>query len=136
MPTSRTTADRRPRPVPERGFTLVETLVALLLLGLVGLALVRFQTMQIAASGRLALGAAAQLEADNRAVDFQVAGDVPRGPVSGTSSNLGRTWFWTATPGPSPDPARLPEAVVIAITVAAKPGDAPLARRTVVRVPR
>jgi type II secretion system protein I len=134
MPTSRTTADKPRRA--EGGFTLVETLVALLLLGLVGLALVRFQTVQIAASGRLALGAGAQLEADNRAVDFQVAGDVPRGPVSGVSSNLGRTWFWTATPGPSPDPAHLPEAVAIAITVGLGPGSAPLAQRTVVRVPR
>lgn len=115
------------------GFTLVEMLVALLLLGLVGLTLVRFQTFQIAGSGRLALAAAARLEADNRVVDFMAARDVPTGPMEGVSNNVGRQWYWRATPGPSPDPLAMPQAASLVITVAAEPGGIALATRHIVR---
>lgn len=115
------------------GFTLVEMLVALLLLGLVGLTLVRFQTFQIAGSGRLALAAAARLEADNRVVDFMLARDTPTAPMQGVSHNLGREWHWQMVPGPSPDPLILPDATTLAITIAAEPGGPTLASRQIVR---
>lgn len=115
------------------GFTLVEILVALLLLGLVGLTLVRFQTFQIAGSGRLALAAGARLEADNKVVDFMAAAAPPASAEQGGTVNAGRTWYWSAIPGPSPDPAAMPDAVSIHIAIALTPGGPPLATRDIVR---
>lgn len=123
-------------PRSPNGFTLIEMLVALLLLGLVGLTLVRFQTLQMAGTRRLQQAAAARIEADNRMVDILVARAAPSGPVSGESANFGRTWFWTATPGPSPDPALLPEAVTVTVDVRADPGGPVLAGRQLVRARR
>lgn len=121
------------RPAHANGFTLVEMLVAMMLLGLVGLALVRFQTFQIAGSGTLALAAAARLEADNRVVDLLAARHAPTGAMEGVSNNVGRQWYWRAVPGPSPDPLLMPNAASITITVAAEPGGPPLATRHILR---
>lgn len=115
------------------GFTLVEMLVALMLIGLVALTLIRFQTFQIGGSGRLALTAAARLEADNRVVDFMAARDIPAAPMQGVSHNLGREWHWRMTPGPSPDPLILPNATTLAITISAEPDGPVLASRQIVR---
>lgn len=117
----------------EAGFALIEMLVAMVLLGLVGLTLARFQTFQLAGASNIALAAAARLEADNRAVDILMADAAPRTIESGTSANAGVDWHWTATPGPSPDQALMPDMVTVEVGVSATPGGPPLARRLLLR---
>ena len=117
----------------EAGFALIEMLVAMVLLSLVGLTLARFQTFQLAGTSNIAVAAAARLEADNRAVDILAAQSAPTSAISGTASNAGIEWAWSATPGPSPDPVLMADMVTVDIRVSATPGGPPLARRQVLR---
>ncbi len=117
----------------EAGFTLVEMLVAMVLLSLVGLTLARFQTFQLSGAANLATAAAARLEADNIAVDVLAAPAAPTGPAEGTSSNAGRQWHYSITTGPSPDPATMPDLVSVDIAVSLQPGGPAIARRSVLR---
>ncbi|MFN7400598.1 MAG: prepilin-type N-terminal cleavage/methylation domain-containing protein [Sandaracinobacter sp.] len=117
----------------EAGFTLVEMLVAMVLLSLVGLTLARFQTFQLSGAANLATAAAARLEADNLAVDVLAAPGAPSGPTTGVGSNAGRTWHYSITPTQSPAPATMPDLVQVEIAVSLLPGGPVLARRTVVR---
>ncbi|MGL6044659.1 MAG: type II secretion system minor pseudopilin GspI [Sandaracinobacteroides sp.] len=117
----------------EAGFTLIEMLVAMVLLSLVGLTLARFQSFQMRGAAGLAVSAGARLEADNRAVDVMVAPAAPAATESGTSENAGRTWHWTVTPGPPPDPALMPDLVRVEIAVGLAPDGPPLAVRSVLR---
>lgn len=116
------------------GFTLVEMLVAMLLLSLVGLALVQFQTFQLSGTERLSAAALARLEADNLVVDLLSAREAPRQPLSGTSTNGGRTLAWQVTPARPADP-RLATLVQLEVAVLADDGQTVLARRTLVRLP-
>ncbi len=117
----------------EAGFTLVEMLVAMMLLSLVGLTLARFQTFQLAGAANLATAAAARLEADNLAVEVLAAPAAPTGATDGISSNAGRQWHYSITPGPAPDAIALPDLVQVDIMVSLQPGGPALARRTVLR---
>jgi general secretion pathway protein I len=116
------------------GFTLVEMLVAMLLLSLVGLALVQFQTFQLAGTQRLSATALARLEADNLVVDLLSARNAPREPVSGVSGNGGRSFVWQVTASRPEDP-RLATLVQLEVAVMAEEGGQVLARRTLVRLP-
>lgn len=131
MPTSEAIADRSKSS--EAGFTLVEMLVAMLLLGLVGLTLARFQTFQLAGTAGLATSAAARVEADNLAIDALIAPGAPLAEQEGSSLNAGRQWHWRLTPGPSPDPGLMPDLVSIGIDVSQTPGGPILAHRMIVR---
>lgn len=117
----------------EAGFALVEMLVAMLLLSLVGLTLARFQTFQLAGAANIAAVAAARLEADNQAVELMAAPHAPTSVTTGTSSNGGRNWFYTITPGPSPDPNLLTDMVDLKVEITAGPGQPVLARRQLLR---
>jgi type II secretion system protein I len=123
---------RRPGD-PEAGFTLVEMLVALLLLALVGLTLVRFQTFQLAGAGAVQMQAAAQLEADNRAIALAVQPEVPTVASAGTSENAGRTWYWRVATAPPPDPASMPDLVRLDLSIATSADGPPIATRTLLR---
>ncbi len=140
MPTSAATARRclaaplqRARRRGQQGFALVEMLVAMMLLSLVGLTLARFQSFQIAGTANVAAAAAARLEADNVAIDLIAAPDAPSAALAGRSANLGREWHWTATPYPSPDPALMPDLVLVDVAVAASAEGPPLAWRRILR---
>lgn len=117
----------------EAGFALIEMLVAMVLLSLVGLTLARFQTFQLAGTSNIALAATARLEADNRAIDILAAQAAPQTIESGTSANAGVDWYWTATPGPSPDQILMPNMVSVEISVSATPNGPPIARRQLLR---
>lgn len=136
MRTCAPTANRRRaggRAASEAGFTLVEMLVAMVLLSLVGLTLARFQTFQLSGAANLATAAAARLEADNLAVEILAGPAAPTGNSDGTSLNAGREWHYSITMGPSPDPALMPDLVQVDIAVSLTPGGPVLARRSVLR---
>lgn len=123
---------RAPAGAREAGFALIEMLVAMLLLSLVGLTLARFQTFQLAGTASVAAAAAARLEADNKVIDVLAAPEAPAGPESGVSENFGRQWQWTVEPAPPPDPALMPDMVVVRVSVGA-PGGPALVSRTLLR---
>ena len=144
MRTSAATSASRPEPrrqagkaagrtAAEAGFALIEMLVAMLLLSLVGLTLARFQTFQLAGTASVSAAAAARLEADNRVIDVLAAPEAPAGPESGVSGNFGRQWHWTVEPGPPPDPALMPDMVLVKVSVGTTAGGPALVSRTLLR---
>lgn len=114
----------------ERGFTLVEMLVALAIFGLAALALLRLGGASAANSARLGEQAMAQLVARNLAVETLSDPEPPAfGTVQGDAVNGGRRWRWTRTVTGSPE-ARLQQ---IEIAVAAEAGGPGRARLIVFR---
>jgi general secretion pathway protein I len=130
-PTNR--AKPRGANTSDAGFTLVEMLVAMVLLSLVGLTLARFQTFQLSGAANLAATAGARLEADNLAVDILIAPAAPTAPVNGTSFNAGRTWHYSITPAPVPSQGVVLDVVQVDIAVGLQPGAPPLATRSLLR---
>jgi type II secretion system protein I len=130
MRTCAPTSNRPPPTGSEAGFTLIEMLVAMVLLSLVGLTLARFQTFQLSGAASLAASAGARLEADNLAVDVLAASSAPAAPVTGTSVNAGRTWHYSITPGPGPQQQLTPDLMQIDISVSLEPGGPAVATRT------
>lgn len=135
MPTSAATS-AKPLPAAARpaeaGFTLIEMLVAMLLLSLVGLTLARFQTFQLAGTASVMAAAAARLEADNKVIDVLAAPQAPSGPESGISENLGRQWQWTVEPSEPPDSVLMRESVLVKVSVGPAGGPM-LVSRTLLR---
>lgn len=135
-PTSGGLAEPMPAPTPgtgQAGFTIVEMLVAMLLMGLVGLTLVRFQTFQMAGTGQLATVALARMEADNRAIDFSVQQRALDAPASGVAENGGITFHWRAAPAPPPDGDLYTGLVRIDIAVSLDADGPPAATRSILR---
>jgi type II secretion system protein I len=133
MATPPTLVTGRPGETGSAGFTLVEVLVALVLLALVGITLAEFQTMQAGGALRLQAGSLARIEADNRAIETMLAGSAPGGQLSGETVNGGMAFRWEATPGPSPDAERFPDLVTVTIAIRPAEGGPALATREIVR---
>jgi general secretion pathway protein I len=89
----------------ERGFTLIEMLVALAIFSLAALALLRLEGATVANTARLQDQAIAQIVARNLAVETMTDPVAPPfGRESGTTANAGRNWSWTRTVARSPEP--------------------------------
>lgn len=116
-------------PGRERGFTLIEVLVALAIFSLAALALLRLQGSALSTTARLDERAMADIVAQNLAIEVMVAvTPPPYGAATGDVDNAGRRWRWTQNVERSPDP-RLQR---IEIRVAGPDGGT-AATRTVVR---
>jgi general secretion pathway protein I len=91
-------------PASERGFTLLEMLVALAVFSLAALALLRLEGATVRQTGQLDERMLAQLVARNIAVETLTD---PAPPPIGTSSgevvNGGRTWRWSRVTSRTPD---------------------------------
>jgi len=114
-----------PRPLGERGFTLIEMLVALAIFSLAALALLRLGGATAANSARLTDQALAQMIARNLSVEVLTD---PAPPAFGTSggvlTNAGREWRWTRIVQRSPE-ARI-QLITIRVSGTRGPGSATL----------
>ncbi len=89
----------------ERGFTLVEMLVALAIFSLAALALLRLEGATVTTTALLQEQALAQVVARNLAVEALTDPEPPAfGATRGEAVNAGRKWRWTRIVGRSPEP--------------------------------
>jgi general secretion pathway protein I len=88
----------------ERGFTLLEMLVALAVFSLAALALLRLEGATVRQTGQLDERMLAQLVARNLAVETLTdPAPPPLGTSSGEVVNGGRHWRWSRTTSRTPD---------------------------------
>ena len=91
-------------PTSDRGFTLIEVLVALLVFSLGALALVQLGSATTRTSAAIEARQLARIEMDNLATEWLSDPRAPAiGSASGVSSNAGRTWRWTRRVEPLED---------------------------------
>ena len=115
----------------DRGFTLIEILVALAVFSLAALALIRLQTASVRGVTVLGRTMLANMVARNVALDAVTAARAPTiGPSGGAEANGGQVWRWTRTVTPTGDPR------IVRIDVAVQgPTGQVLGRATTVRPP-
>lgn len=110
----------------ERGFTLIEMLVALAVFSLAALALLRLGGASATNAARLQDRALAQIVARNLAAEVLTDPEPPPfGVVSGEAINGGSSWLWTRTVGRSPEP-RLQQIEIRVVGESGGPGRATL----------
>lgn len=98
-------ADRRNT---EGGFTIAETLVALFVFALAGVALVSMQTQSLDTYARVETRALASIVADNQLIDAMALRTAPAiGARDGELDLGGRHWRWRLDIMPTEDPATL-----------------------------
>ena len=108
----------------ERGFTLLEMLVALAVFSLAALALVRLQGVTLRTAADLDSKALGQIVARNLMVEVQTDPLPPSiGQADGDVTNGGRRWHWSRVVKPTDDRRLLQ----IDLTVDGQPGASPVA---------
>ncbi len=113
----------------ERGFTLVEVMVALAVFSLAALALIRLQGATVRSTAILGDTVMAQMVARNVAIDAVTAARAPAlGRATGVEQNGGRAWRWTRDVRPTGDSRVLRIDVAVSDT-----GGRALGRLTMIR---
>lgn len=97
----------------ERGFTLVEVLVALAVFALVALTAIRLTGLSLASTDQLDRRAVGGIVARNVAIEALIDPALARGTAQGRDTNASRKWLWTRRVGPAPDPALVAIAVEV-----------------------
>lgn len=87
-----------------RGFTLVETLVALAVFSLAAMALLNLTGENTRSAARIETRTLAGIVAENLAVESSVGPDLPEGVSAGQVELAGRDWRWTRTASATDDP--------------------------------
>lgn len=115
----------------ERGFTLIEMMVALAVFSLAALALIRLEGATIRSAGILDSTVIAQIVARNVAVEALTDGRAPlRGLATGIEQNAGRSWTWRRLTTPVGD-----QGVVRIDVSVSDSGGSTIGHLTVVRAP-
>ena len=92
----------------ERGFTLVELLVALALFSIAGLALLKLQGVTLASTSAIDRQLVASIVAQNIATDALTDAAPPTvGAASGVERNMGVDWSWRRVVSRTADPRML-----------------------------
>lgn len=95
-------------PVAEQGFTIAETLVALFVFALAGVALITMQSQSVSALSRVETHAIANLVAENRLVDALAQRAAPQLGVSNGEVMVGEeSWRWQLEISATDDPTTL-----------------------------
>lgn len=119
------------RPPAERGFTLIEIMVALAVFGLAAMALIRLEGATIRGATVIDRTLTAQMVARSVAVDAVTAAQPPAtGLTRGTEANGDAVWSWTRSVSPTGDPRILRVDVAVA-----DPAGRVLSRLSMVRPP-
>ena len=114
------------RKAAEKGFTLIEMLVALAIFSLAALALLRLGGATATNSASLQDQAIAQIVARNLAVETLSDPQPPSfGTSQGNAANAGRNWRWMRTVSRSPE-ARIQQVEIVVVPEAGGPGRASL----------
>lgn len=94
------------RAIPEaRGFTLIEVVIALGILGIVVLAAVKNASDGIAGTAAMRDRILASIVAENRAIEDAIGLTPPvLGLTEGVAEMAGRTWAWTRRTSSTSDP--------------------------------
>ena len=93
--------------VDERGFTLIELMVALAIFSLVALTLLKLEGAILRNTGEIATQSIGQIVAHNLAVETIIDPRAPPlGKTDGVTDNGGRNWSWSRTTASTAD-ARL-----------------------------
>lgn len=88
----------------QRGFTLIEVMVALAVFSLAALTLLRLEGATMTNARMLEVRTAAEIVARNRAVEVLTDPIAPSiGTVSGSEMQAGRPWPWVRVTRPMPD---------------------------------
>lgn len=115
----------------ERGFTLIEVLVALAIFGLAALTLLRLQGATMTNAQALEIRTVAEIVARNRAVEALTD---PRAPIVGTTSGsemqVGRSWQWLREVRRMPDPALIEITIRVLSPLGGEAASIRLYRRT------
>jgi general secretion pathway protein I len=92
----------------ERGFTLIEMLVALAVFSIAALALIRLNAATVRTSADVATRTLGQIVAQNIAAETLTDPAAPSiGRAVGTVENAGRSWIWARATSRTADPAIL-----------------------------
>jgi general secretion pathway protein I len=92
----------------EAGFTITESLVALFVFALAGVALVQMQTQSVMTFTRVEARTLAGIIAENQLVEAMAKSGTPAmGRSEGDAELGGKTWRWRLDVAPTDDPATL-----------------------------
>ena len=84
-----------PAPVTQKGFTLIEMLVALGVFSIAVIALLNVQSQSVRTLSEIELRAFAHIVADNRMVETLAHPETPLiGTERGETDLAGETWYW------------------------------------------
>jgi len=95
------------RSMPSRGFTLLEVLVAMVIIGIALLALASTGSRQVRQLGELQEQTLAHWVAQNVITEFRLSNGHPVGETHGVEKMGDRNWYWYLNAAPASDPLLL-----------------------------